>query len=216
MQYFTAGQAARMRTTIASSALLHNVAEVYSAVYIGDRTYPSEIENLFGIRTFNIKGNYIEFTNTIVNSIATLNVTAIDEIVFKPDFVAQIGSNVDLKIEPNGSSSTTASAPLLKSIQSDVTESETQEQLQFATARLDQNVPNPFANETVIGYFVPEAASTANIRIYDVAGRILSDIPLRKDENKIYIQNTNYKNGMYFYSLFIDGRLIDTKKMVVK
>jgi hypothetical protein len=99
MQYHTQGQGVRMRTTIASSSLLRNATEVYSSVFIGDRTYPTLIENLLGRHIFNITGDYIEFTtNTTINNNATVNVRAREKVVLKPGFWAKPGSTVSLKI----------------------------------------------------------------------------------------------------------------------
>jgi RHS repeat-associated protein len=104
MQYHTAGQGARMRTIIANSSLLRNVAETYSSISISDRIYPTAIENLFGRRTFNINANHVEFTNTTVNSNATVNVHA-ESIILHPNFWAKSGSTVSIKAVQASSSS---------------------------------------------------------------------------------------------------------------
>lgn len=42
----------------------------------------------------------------------------------------------------------------------------------FLSARLDQNIPNPFNPSTVISYYLPEG-SFASIRIFDTSGRLV-------------------------------------------
>ncbi len=82
-------------------------------------------------------------------------------------------------------------------------------------ARLDQNIPNPLRGGCVIKYFVPQNSTEANIKIYDLVGQLIKDIPLSNGEGDIQIQSSNLSKGVYTYSLIVNGKLIDTKKMTV-
>jgi hypothetical protein len=80
--------------------------------------------------------------------------------------------------------------------------------------RLEQNVPNPFDGSCYIGYYVPSNAHNAQLRITDVSGHILKTYSLTTPGyGKQTIYGSELSSGMYQYSLFIDGKLIDTKKM---
>ena len=84
------------------------------------------------------------------------------------------------------------------------------------SARLEQNQPNPAAQTTVIKYFVPEQSVKAAIRITNSNGQEIKllNIPA-KNNGQISIQANGLIPGTYLYSLIIDGKTIDTKKMVI-
>jgi hypothetical protein len=82
-------------------------------------------------------------------------------------------------------------------------------------ASLDQNVPNPTSNSTTIGYSLPQGATAAQMQITDMNGSILQIIPLSGiGRNILTIDTSSFASGTYSYSLFIDGQLAGTKKMV--
>jgi hypothetical protein len=80
---------------------------------------------------------------------------------------------------------------------------------------LDQNQPNPFAENTSISYFIPDNVISAQIIFTDNKGRILKIVEITdrgKGMLKVYAQDLS--SGIYSYSLVADGKTIDTKKMV--
>lgn len=80
---------------------------------------------------------------------------------------------------------------------------------------LDQNLPNPFAEQTTITYLIPEEVSEAELIFYDIRGRIVNQVQINERGNsKMTVYGENLKNGVYTYSLIADGQLISTKKMV--
>jgi hypothetical protein len=83
-------------------------------------------------------------------------------------------------------------------------------------AILYQNVPNPFNQSTLIKCFIPEQNKIANLLVFDMNGILKRTIPVNgKGEQNININGKELVAGMYFYSLIIDGREIDTKKMIL-
>jgi len=79
-----------------------------------------------------------------------------------------------------------------------------------------QNVPNPFTGSTQIWYKVEKQADVT-ILITDLSGKEIQKIEQgTKDEGtyKVDLKNTQMAAGTYFYSLFLDGKKSDTKKMV--
>jgi hypothetical protein len=81
-------------------------------------------------------------------------------------------------------------------------------------AVLYQNSPNPFGSGTTIKYFVPDNANS-QITFYDEFG---NQIKIYKIEGngmgQLNIDSSNLSTGMYSYSLIVNGKVIDTKKMV--
>lgn len=79
-----------------------------------------------------------------------------------------------------------------------------------------QNQPNPFGEETTINYVLPKGAKNSVIYIRDMNGNNLEVIVL--DSNQTGSANLNAKAlsaGTYTYSLVVDGKIIDTKRMIL-
>jgi hypothetical protein len=81
--------------------------------------------------------------------------------------------------------------------------------------KLNQNSPNPFSDNTIISYFVPETIKQAQIMVYDAMGNKLMRFDIReKGEGSVTFNASYLKKGIYMYSIVADGKLIDTKKMI--
>jgi hypothetical protein len=81
---------------------------------------------------------------------------------------------------------------------------------------LDQNFPNPFNQSTQIGYYLPEATRTANLYIYNMNGLQIKSIPIQnRGKGSVTINGSELRSGMYIYTLIVDGREIDTKRMIL-
>ncbi|MDR3218552.1 MAG: tail fiber domain-containing protein [Dysgonamonadaceae bacterium] len=82
---------------------------------------------------------------------------------------------------------------------------------------LQQNAPNPFNQSTLIQYTLPQTYSSAQIVIVDNGGRTIKHIPVSGSgrTNSISVEAGLFPAaGVYYYSLYVDGNLVDTKKMV--
>ena len=81
---------------------------------------------------------------------------------------------------------------------------------------LKQNNPNPFTENTVIEYTLPESIQNANIYIYDMNGKQIEQIVLtERGDASITVNGGQLSAGMYLYSLIADGKIIDTKRMIL-
>ena len=86
---------------------------------------------------------------------------------------------------------------------------------------LYQNYPNPFNPITNIKYQITNN-SFVSLRVYDVIGKEVATLVNEKQKRGLYevqfsinqYTNIQITTGMYFYSLFVDGNRIDTKKFV--
>ncbi len=68
---------------------------------------------------------------------------------------------------------------------------------------LYQNIPNPFRNETVIGFNLPDA-TTATLSIFDASGKAIQVIEAEgiKGYNQIAIKQSDFgSNGIFYYQL---------------
>jgi hypothetical protein len=86
----------------------------------------------------------------------------------------------------------------------------------ISDARLDQNIPNPFNNSSSISYYIPSGSQNAQLMITDASGKTLKTYSITQTgSGKQIISGSELTSGMYQYSLLIDGKLIDSKKMVL-
>ena len=73
--------------------------------------------------------------------------------------------------------------------------------------KLFQNYPNPFESETTIDLYVPHAVKVARVVVNDLSGRSLKNIEVTgRGKTSVTIGSRDMNNGMYFYSLLIDGK----------
>ncbi|HKK39303.1 MAG TPA: tail fiber domain-containing protein [Cryomorphaceae bacterium] len=84
-------------------------------------------------------------------------------------------------------------------------------------AELGQNIPNPFSESTIIRYYLPDGTTNAIIRVTDMGGSPVQDLQLGavRGANQVEFQTQGLAAGTYLYSLFVDGKFVDTKKMMI-
>jgi hypothetical protein len=81
---------------------------------------------------------------------------------------------------------------------------------------LEQNEPNPFNQTTIIRYYIPKYAQKTNILVKNTEGKIVGDYNIaEKGHGSIQVNSGLLSAGSFYYSLIIDGSLIDTKKMIL-
>ncbi len=86
------------------------------------------------------------------------------------------------------------------------------------TVELLQNHPNPFDGETVISVAANDNINYKNayISIIDINGKEVKrlEINLNKGVNEVVYSHGYFAAGTYLYSLVVDGKTIDTKRMI--
>ncbi len=81
---------------------------------------------------------------------------------------------------------------------------------------LGQNSPNPFSENTSIEVNIPESVRTAALFIYDMSGKQVDKISIAdRGKSSVSVSATGLHEGMYLYSLIADGKVIDTRKMIL-
>jgi len=82
---------------------------------------------------------------------------------------------------------------------------------------LSQNFPNPFNPVTTISYSLPNTQYTI-LKVYEVNGKEISTLVNQKKEagvHSIEFNASEYSSGIYFYTLNVNGKNIDTKRMIL-
>ena len=86
----------------------------------------------------------------------------------------------------------------------------------MAQCKLYQNTPNPFNQETEIKYYLPQEIKTAYLCIYNLQGTQIKQIKItQRGEDSQWISGSELNAGMYLYALIVDGKEVDTKRMIL-
>jgi len=88
--------------------------------------------------------------------------------------------------------------------------------------KLYQNYPNPFNPKTIINYTIGAGelriSDYITLKVYNIEGKEIKTLVNKKQnagEYKVEFNGSDLTSGVYFYSLFVEGKIIDTKKMVL-
>lgn len=83
-------------------------------------------------------------------------------------------------------------------------------------ALLEQNIPNPFSKNTIINYTLPQKFTNAQIVITAATGKSLQQINISgTGKGMIKVDAAVLSAGAYSYTLFIDGKAVQTKQMIL-
>ncbi len=81
---------------------------------------------------------------------------------------------------------------------------------------LYQNTPNPFYDKTQIKVFLPEGVRSAKLYVHSLNG---TEVMVRNlsglGELMVIIDGATLQKGMYLYTLEVDGKMVDTKRMIL-
>ena len=81
---------------------------------------------------------------------------------------------------------------------------------------MQQNIPNPFIDQTTISYQLPEESTTAEIIVFDLNGRLIKTYPVNKNQSELTIRASEIGSGLFIYSLVQNGQELLSKKMIIK
>ncbi len=80
---------------------------------------------------------------------------------------------------------------------------------------LDQNVPNPFAEQTVIHFSIHSTVQKAQLHFYDGNGRLMHSMEItERGLGSLTVFGSDLSTGVYTYTLVADGQVVATKKMM--
>ncbi len=83
-------------------------------------------------------------------------------------------------------------------------------------ASVDQNVPNPVSGNTIISYTLSQNFASAQLIVSDKNGTVLQQKNIAtQGKGTININTATLSAGIYNYSLYVDGKMMSSKQMVV-
>jgi len=86
----------------------------------------------------------------------------------------------------------------------------------IAQCKLFQNAPNPFNQNTEIRFYIPENIKKAQLCIYNLQGTQIKQIRIMlRGEGSQLISGSELAAGIYLYALIVDGKEVDTKRMIL-
>lgn len=83
------------------------------------------------------------------------------------------------------------------------------------TNYLGQSVPNPHGSQCTIPYSIDANVTTAEIVFVDELGRVIQQVEIvTRGKGQLTVLSSNLEDGVYNYSLVLDGKIMDTKRMI--
>ena len=82
-------------------------------------------------------------------------------------------------------------------------------------SRMSSAFPNPANNSTTISYSLP-VSSSGSIIIRNLLGVVVKEVELQAGSGKVSVSTSDLPEGVYFYSLNMDGKTDNTKKLIIR
>jgi hypothetical protein len=83
---------------------------------------------------------------------------------------------------------------------------------------LNQNEPNPFAENTTITWNIPSTENkelNAMLLFYDNTGSVLKTVKINQPgSGSLLVYGSKLSSGIYTYSLVVDTKTVETKRMM--
>ena len=81
---------------------------------------------------------------------------------------------------------------------------------------LSVNRPNPFSDYSIAEYVLADGNHNAEIRITTTLGSLVKTYKLTQNKGMILIDGSTLRDGIYYYTLIVDGSVVASKMMAVQ
>lgn len=104
----------------------------------------------------------------------------------------------------------------LKAQLSENFKAQNQDLIELNNTKIINVSPNPSNNMVTVSFNIEKSVQSAKLNVYDLNGNVISSLNVNNRENNITrtLQKDNFGKGIYIVSLVINGKSIDTKKIV--
>lgn len=86
---------------------------------------------------------------------------------------------------------------------------------QGQTGVLEAPYPNPASEQAYVKYELPPAYFNGELRIYSLIGQQVKVVSLEQAFGEVEIPTRELKSGIYFIYLVVDGKKLNSRKMIV-
>jgi len=76
--------------------------------------------------------------------------------------------------------------------------------------------PNPVNEDFTVGFVLPADQRNSALNIYNNLGQLIEQVDLSKDNGIHYLNARNWQSGLYILDLFVNGKVVDSKSIIVK
>jgi hypothetical protein len=76
--------------------------------------------------------------------------------------------------------------------------------------------PNPANDLTKIDFNLPANSRNNKLRLFNAIGGLVKEVAITQKQGTAIITTSNLANGVYFYTVQVDGRSVETKKLIVR
>lgn len=80
---------------------------------------------------------------------------------------------------------------------------------------ISQNTPNPFTGQSTVRVSVPDDASDAYVDILTLNGASVKRIPVSNGLSEVSLSSFEFAPGTYLYTLVVNGKVSETRRMIV-
>ena len=86
----------------------------------------------------------------------------------------------------------------------------------FNQINVSEIYPNPAISNVSLDYNIPHEVETANVKIINILGSVVKEQQINTGKGKVSMNISELNSGIYFYSLFVNGEVFKTKKLIVR
>lgn len=83
------------------------------------------------------------------------------------------------------------------------------------TADISNISPNPMTKTSIITYDFAAVPDGGKIQIHNMVGKLVKEMVIEKKSGALVIEAADFENGIYFCSIQCDGKIFETKRLVV-
>lgn len=76
--------------------------------------------------------------------------------------------------------------------------------------------PNPASNHISLDYKLTSKVISAQVKVFNVLGSVMKEINMQLGNSKVRMDISDLNQGIYFYSVIINGDIYTTKKLIVR